>query len=81
MWVCEVLSSVTREHDWERKAPAYFRHGVEHVWMLDPSTKQLHVLGPQSLDTHAGTATVQLPPLEVPVDLSLLWRRVSGREG
>ena len=82
VWVCEILSPVTAEHDWERKVPAWFRHGVEHVWMLDPARAQFHVLGPHTLDTHEGTLTVRLPPFDVPVDLGALWGRLlSARQG
>ncbi len=35
-WVCEVLSPRTTKRDREIKAPTYARHGVEHLWLVDP---------------------------------------------
>ena len=73
-WVCEVLSSSTAALDWRVKLPAYFRHGVGHVWLLDIRNTALHVLGPGVSDTHEGTVTVHPPPFDVPFELGALWR-------
>lgn len=35
-WVCEVLSPRTREYDLTEKRAIYGRHGVGHLWFVDP---------------------------------------------
>jgi hypothetical protein len=39
-WLCEVLSIHTYELDREHKLPAYARHGVPHVWVIDPTAER-----------------------------------------
>ena len=84
-WVCEVLSPSTLRHDWAVKLPAYLRHGVEHVWLVDPIGQQLHVLAVGARgETYTGVPAgpVQLPPFDVPLDLGALWRELSSaRQG
>jgi hypothetical protein len=36
-WACEVLSPRTATRDREVKAPCYARHGVEHLWLVEPN--------------------------------------------
>jgi Uma2 family endonuclease len=75
-WVCEVLSPGTMRHDWSLKLPAYRRHGVEHVWLLDPTGQQLHVLAVGTRgETYTGHSAqpLLLPPFNVPLDLGGLW--------
>uniref|UniRef100_UPI001B8670D2 Uma2 family endonuclease n=1 Tax=Desulfosoma caldarium TaxID=610254 RepID=UPI001B8670D2 len=36
-WICEVLSSATAVRDQVVKMPLYARHGVKHLWLLDPT--------------------------------------------
>src|SRR5439155_180367 len=43
-WLCEIQSPRTARHDRVRKLPIYARHGVAHVWLLDPSARTLEVL-------------------------------------
>lgn len=43
-FVCEVLSSSTARYDLGKKRDAYFRAGVPHYWLVDPSYKTLTVL-------------------------------------
>jgi Uma2 family endonuclease len=79
-WVCEVLSPSTMRHDWSVKLPAYRRHGVEHVWLLDPSPQQLHVLAVGARgETYTGhpAQPLLLPPFDVPLDLGALWSGLS----
>ena len=40
-WVCEVLSPRTRKRDSELKAPSYARHGVNHMWLVDPFASEV----------------------------------------
>lgn len=42
-WVCEVLSPSTRFHDHVRKRRKYARHGVGHLWFVDPEARTLVV--------------------------------------
>ncbi len=35
-WACEILSPGSRSKDREIKTPLYARHGVRHVWLVDP---------------------------------------------
>jgi Uma2 family endonuclease len=79
-WVCEVLSPSTTRHDVDDKLPAYWRHGVAHVWFLDPEARRLVVhrraLDGWTLALTAGDADrVRAEPFDaVELDLALLWR-------
>ena len=80
-WACEVLSPSNLQQDWSRKVPAYFRHGVQHVWLVDPRLQELHVL------VHAGTgaryegdALISPAPFDVPLDLAALWRELPSTD-
>lgn len=42
-WVCEVLSPSTASSDRVDKLQAYFRAGVPHYWLLDPTEGTLEV--------------------------------------
>ena len=79
-WVCEVLSTSTRRHDLTVKMPMYLRHGVEHVWLIEPELRTLQVCrhSPAGWLTvlHAvGDDPVRAPPFDaVELDLATLWR-------
>jgi Uma2 family endonuclease len=80
-WVCEVLSPSTNRHDWAVKLPAYLRHGVEHVWLVDPVARQLHVLAVGARgETYTGapSSPILLPPFSVPLNLGALWRGLAS---
>lgn len=40
-WVCEILSPSTAKKDRVVKLPLYARHGVAHVWLVDPLAQTL----------------------------------------
>ena len=40
-WICEILSPSNAAHDRVTKANLYARHGVQHLWLLDPSERIL----------------------------------------
>lgn len=40
-WVCEVLSDSTRRKDLGPKRDLYARHGVGHLWLVDPVAQVL----------------------------------------
>src|ERR1051325_9059893 len=42
-WICEVLSKSTEAIDRHKKLPLYARHGVRHVWLIDPIARSLEV--------------------------------------
>ncbi len=42
-WVCEILSDSTRRKDLGPKRAMYARHGVRHLWIVDPDARQLDV--------------------------------------
>lgn len=79
-WICEVLSPSTARYDRSEKMPLYARHGVSHVWLLDPAEKTLEVYRREGelwllLGTHAGDVEVRPAPFDaVALDLARLWR-------
>ena len=42
-WLCEILSPSTARYDRYTKLPAYERHGVPFVWLVDPVERWLEV--------------------------------------
>ena len=42
-WVCEILSPSTAARDLGPKLRTYHRHGVGHVWIVDPEHRMLSV--------------------------------------
>ena len=42
-WVCEVLSPSTVRRDKAEKRDLYARHGIKHLWHVDPSERLLEV--------------------------------------
>ena len=42
-WACEVLSPATARHDKGVKRDLYARHGVRHLWHVDPPERLLEV--------------------------------------
>jgi Uma2 family endonuclease len=78
-WVCEVLSPSTGRIDREKKLPVYARHGVDHVWLVDPLLRTLEVFERHGrrwmlVVVHADDARVRVPPFEaVELDLSRWW--------
>jgi Uma2 family endonuclease len=76
-WVSEVLSPSNLQQDWSRKVPAYFRHGVQHVWLVDARQRELHVLERGGTGTrHAGDVLVRPAPFGVLLNLADLWREL-----
>lgn len=79
-WICEVLSPSTAQYDRAEKLPLYARHGVEHVWLIDPDAATLEVYRRQGelwllVGAHAGQAKVFAEPFDaIELDLGALWR-------
>lgn len=78
-WVCEILSPSTAKIDRAEKLPAYARHSVSHVWLLDPLQRTLEAfrLGDAHyvlLGVHADEQTVNVPPFErLDLKLAAIW--------
>ena len=78
-WVCEVLSPSTAKYDRGEKMPLYARHGVSHLWLIDPEAKTLEVYRREGelwlvLGTHADDARVRVEPFEaLELELRRLW--------
>ena len=79
-WICEILSPSTARTDRSEKLPLYARHGVPHVWLIDPETETLEVYRRQGelwllVGAHAGNAKVCAEPFDaIELDLGALWR-------
>ena len=79
-WVCEIVSPSTARHDRGAKRDIYGRHGVRHIWHVDPDARLLEAfeLGPDGrwllLRTFKDNDTIDAAPFgEVPFELGLLW--------
>lgn len=87
-WVCEVLSPSNRRLDRTLKMSVYARHGVEHLWLVDPADRTLEVYRRSSgegmwilLSTFIDDALVTAEPFAAaPFRLGVLWweDRVEG---
>lgn len=78
-WVCEVISPTTAQLDRGSKSLIYAKHGVRHLWFIDPTSRTLEVLRNEEgrwvlLGAHGGTDRVRLEPFDA-IELSLgpLW--------
>jgi len=79
-WVCEVLSQRTARLDRVEKMPIYARHGVKHLWLVNPDMKSLDVYVLEARETwtllssHGEDDKVHAEPFQdIELDLSLLW--------
>jgi Uma2 family endonuclease len=78
-WVCEILSPSTRQFDVGEKRAIYARHGVGHLWQVDPDARTLEAFALEGgrwvlVDTLTDAAAVTLPPFDaVGFALADLW--------
>lgn len=79
-WVCEVLSPSTRRIDLAKKRPIYARHGVGHLWFVDPDAQTVEVMRLndekqyQLVNTFSGDDTMRAEPFEeLEIDLAQIW--------
>lgn len=78
-WVCEVLVPHTLRTDRVLKMPIYARHGVKHLWHIDPGNKTLDVYGLESgkwlvLGLFLEEDIVRAQPFEdIEISLGDLW--------
>lgn len=80
-WVCEVLSHSTEGYDRGLKRLAYARHGIAHLWFINPDERFLEVF---ELDrgawrlTHTlrdGDEVMVAPFSAAPFSLAELWAK------
>lgn len=82
-WVCEVLSPRTATRDREIKAPCYARHGVNHLWLVEPILGHIEAFARREegwlwLGTWSD-AGARVPPFdEVTLDLRTIWAAIGG---
>jgi Uma2 family endonuclease len=79
-WVCEIVSPSTARHDRGAKRDIYARHGVRHLWHVDPDVRLLEAfeLGADGrwvlLRTYQDNDQIDAAPFsEVPFALGQLW--------
>lgn len=68
-WVCEVRSPRDGGRDRLHKLPLYLRHGVAHVWLVDPLERAVEVYVergglPALLASAVGEGSARLPPFD-----------------
>jgi Uma2 family endonuclease len=78
-WACEVLSPLTERIDRLRKLKIYAREGVAWVWLVNPISQTLEILGLEGgrwmlIGTHGGDEAIHAEPFEaIVLELSRLW--------
>ncbi len=78
-WACEILSPSTARLDRGEKRDVYAREGVTHLWLVDPTVRQLEAFELREgrwvlLTTLSGSAEVAVAPFAaVPFSLGSLW--------
>lgn len=83
-WVCEILSPSTQNRDRGRKAECYAAHGVEHLWLVDPTAEfieafQLRDVRWVRLGMWEGDNLAHIPPFDaVGLELCRWWGREPG---
>jgi Uma2 family endonuclease len=83
-WLCEVLSPGTARSDRTQKMPLYARHGVGHVWLIDPVIQTLEVyrlLGETwgLVKTYGAEDKARPEPFDaVELDLAMIWGQHRG---
>jgi Uma2 family endonuclease len=78
-WVCEILSPSTASKDREIKMPLYARHGVSHVWIVDPRAHSLEAFELRDdawslIQAFADDDSVAVAPFtELTIELAEFW--------
>ena len=84
-WVCETVSPSTERIDRGKKMAIYARHGVSHLWLLNPLNETLEAYRREQghwllLETHTGDVSVRIEPFEaIELELWWLWGRAERR--
>jgi Uma2 family endonuclease len=81
-WVCEVLSDATRRKDLGPKRDMYARHGVRHLWLVDPDAHVLEAFALEAdghwklLGSFVEDQVVRVAPFEeIGIALDRWWLR------
>jgi Uma2 family endonuclease len=81
-WACEVLSPRNATRDREVKAPCYARHGVGHLWLVEPIIGHIDAFAQRDGWVWLGTwsdAGAHIPPFDaIALDLASLWSSIGG---
>jgi Uma2 family endonuclease len=83
-WVCEILSPGTARKDRVVKMPIYARHGVAHLWLVDPLERTLEAFALreghwQVIGLYQENDIAQVAPFEaLPLHLEGLWVESEG---
>jgi Uma2 family endonuclease len=78
-WVCEILSPSTALRDRTVKKAIYEKHGIKHLWLVDPFHMTLEVYRLESnrwisAGIFGGPEKARLEPFqEIEIDLGDLW--------
>ncbi len=78
-WVCEILSPNTLRTDKIKKMPIYARHGVGHIWLIDPVAMTMDAFRLESgrwslLASFSENDKVRIEPFhEIEINLGDLW--------
>ena len=78
-WVGEILPPHTFRTDKVKKVPLYARHGIEHIWLVDPMAQTLYAFRREAggwflLGSYAENDKVRVEPfLEIEINLGDLW--------
>ena len=78
-WVCEILSPGTARKDRAIKMPLYARHGIAHLWLVDPLERTLEAYGLEQgrwvvLGVFKDDDIVSVAPFtEIALQLNALW--------
>ncbi|HEY6877938.1 MAG TPA: Uma2 family endonuclease [Polyangiales bacterium] len=85
-WVCEIVSPSTARLDRVRKLPLYARHGVRHVWIIDPLARTLEVYrlegqGWLLVSSHEQGERVRAEPFDAfELELDVLWADIKPEQ-
>jgi Uma2 family endonuclease len=78
-WICEVLSPGTARQDRVVKMPIYARHGVKHIWLVEPILRTLEVFentpgGWLLLGAFENDDAISMAPFDaITFNLGVLW--------
>lgn len=85
-WACEILSDDTVVLDKTKKMPIYAKHGLAHLWLVDPQRKTLGLVSIFKLDPESGNwiwlgghfdKVTAVPFHEMELDFGALSRKIA----
>ncbi len=78
-WACEIFSPGSRRVDQVVKPPIYARHGLAHLWLVDPQAQAIQTMRLEDrrwilTGGAVGVEEAALEPFEdAPLDLAFVW--------